>query len=65
MAGLLAMALKRDGCSPFLPTTESFCYRERDSQKAKDKERESVSERTSFRVIELERVQASERERER
>ena len=57
---LLAMALKRIGCSPFLPNTESVSYIGRDSQKAKDKERERVSERTSFR----ERERESERQRE-
>ena len=59
---LLAMASKCVGCSPFLPTTESI---EKDSQKATDKERERMSERTCFREIELERDQVSERERER
>ena len=38
---LLAMASKRVGCSPFLPTTESI---ERDSQKETDKERENERE---------------------
>ena len=41
---LLAMASKRVGCSPVLPTTESDCYIERDSQKATDKERENERE---------------------
>ena len=31
-------------CSPFLPTTESDSYIERDSQKATDKERENERE---------------------
>ena len=38
--------------------------RERESQKATDKERESMSKRTSFREIKLVREQAPERERE-
>ena len=61
---LLAMASKRVGCSPFLPTMERDSYIERDSQKATDK-REIMSERTFFREIEIERDQVSERERER
>ena len=44
MAGLPAMASKRVGCSPFLPTTESDSYRESESQKATDKERERKRE---------------------
>ena len=41
---LLAMASKRVGCSPFLPTTESDSYIERDRQKGTDKERENERE---------------------
>ena len=41
---LLAMESKYVGCSPFLPTTESDSYIERDSQKATDKERENEQE---------------------
>ena len=41
---LLAMASKRVWCSPFLPTTESNSYIERDSQKMTDKERENERE---------------------
>ena len=44
MAGLLEMPSKPVVFSPFLPTTESDCYRERDSQKATDKERERERE---------------------
>ena len=58
-AGLLAMAPKRVGCFPFLPTTEIDSYRERSES---DRQRERVSERTSFREIELEREQVLERE---
>ena len=61
---LLAMASKRVGCSPFLPTMESDIYIERDSQKTTDK-REIMRERTCFREIELEREGESVRERER
>ena len=43
-SSLLAMASKRVGCSPFLPTTESDSSIERDSQKATDKERENERE---------------------
>ena len=42
---LQAMALKRVGCSPFLPTTESDSYIARDSHKATDKERENEREK--------------------
>ena len=52
------------GCSPFLPTTQSISYIERDSQIATVKEREN-DERTCCREIELERDQVAERERER
>ena len=41
---LLAMASKRVGCSPFLPTTESDRYKERDNQKATDKKKENERE---------------------
>ena len=41
---LLATASKHVVCSPFLPTTESDSYIERDSQKATDKERENEQE---------------------
>ena len=41
---LLAMASKRVGCSPFLPTTESDSYIERDSQKETDIERDNERE---------------------
>ena len=41
---LLAMVSKRVGYSPFLPTTESDSYIERDSHKATDKERENERE---------------------
>ena len=66
MAGLLAMVSKRVWCSPFLPTTESDRYseRERERESESDIQRESVSERTSFREIEIEREQISERKRE-
>ena len=43
---LLAIASKRVGCSPFLPTMESDSYIERVSQKATDKER--VNERENM-----------------
>ena len=52
---LLAIASKRVGCSPFLPTTESDSDRERDSQTMTDR----VSEKTSFRKIELERREST------
>ena len=41
---LVEMASKRVGCSPFLPTTESNSYIERDSQTTTDKERENERE---------------------
>ena len=49
--GFLAMASKRVWCSPFIPTTKSDSYSERENQKVT----ESVSERTSFREREIER----------
>ena len=60
---LLAMASKRVGCSPFLPTMESDSYIERDIQKATDK-REIMSKRTCFREIEIERGRERQRVRE-
>ena len=41
---LLAMASKRVRCSPFLQTTESDSYIERDNHNATDKERENERE---------------------
>ena len=57
------MASKRVGCSPFLPNTESDNYIERDSQKAKDKERESERENKLQRERDRESVKERKRQR--
>ena len=59
------MASKRVGFSPFLPTTESDSYIEREIVRMRQTKSERKSERTCFREIDLERYQVSERERER
>ena len=54
------MSSKRVGCSPFLPTTESDSYRERES--VRESKLQSVRERERPRATDTERESKLQRE---